>query len=622
MASSDPDMEAVLSAAPPSGQTVGTGMADPDMQAVLTSAGGPPTRSAAYDIPGNREPVGARQPEPTLAEKIVGGGEAALSTLTGMVAAPIAAARGGARLINAAIDTATGHPASEDIPGLIERTREALTYTPRTAAGREYLSDIGEAIDASKLAVPIPELAMLPSASAGAGPIIARRLNEPIELPAARPSVPAPFSSPSLSPRAAVPVAAVPAGGPVTAAAPAAAAVPAAQAGGSAAAAIPQTEVSSAMRRAAQTLIDESGLPADQLSARLRSASAATPSSLPPTTGNLIGGKVASLEKALRADADVKDVLTDADIQRTQAQLSNISGRFGGSDQDLLNLKKTRSANSVAWTGDGGYLNNPDLKVDAGPVSDQINALLKAPIGRNAAVNAGLKSALSDIEEIAPDGQIDIGNLDAIRQNVRDRIAQHSTNGIVGSKTDVALNPIRDAITSQIESAVPGYRDYLAQYAADSRKINTMEAANSFRDWTGGRPLVNPDGTPSLNYQGTAKQLNDILNREGGVDPELENAVNAMHQDIRRGTVVAMSQKQAGSDTLANLTAKSRLERLTAGGVRLLPQGVVPSAIGDFANRVVSNVASNSALQTKQGLARMMADPRFAADVIDSMGPK
>ena len=332
---------------------------------------------------------------------------------------------------------------------------------------------------------------------------------------------------------------------------------------------------------------------------------------------------MASLEKALRGDADVKDVLSDADIQRTQAQLGNISGRFGGSDQDLLGLKNSRSTNSVAWTGDGGYLNNPNLKVDSAPIVDQINASIKSPIGRDSAVNKGLKSVIADIGEIAgPDGHIDIGNLDAIRQKLRDTIAQNSTNGIVGSKTDVALNPIRNAITNQIESAVPGYRNYLAGYAADSRKINTMEAANSFRDWTGGRALVDPDGTPSLTYQATTKQLNDILNREGGVDPALEQAVNAMHQDMRRGTVVAMSQKQAGSDTLANISAKSRLERATAGGIRLLPSGVVPQVAGEFAKGVVSNVASASALQTKQALARMMADPRFAADVIDSMGKK
>jgi hypothetical protein len=146
-----------------------------------------------------------------------------------------------------------------------------------------------------------------------------------------------------------------------------------------------------------------------------------------------------------------------------------------------------------------------------------------------------------------------------------------------------------------------------------------MEAANAFHEWTGGRALVNPDGTPSLSYQQTSNQLQKILNEEGGVDPELQNAVNAMHQDMRRGTVVAMSQKQAGSDTLANISARGRLEKLTAAGTRLLPQGVVPEVAGDFARGVASNVASQSALQTKQALARMMADPRFAADAIDSL---
>jgi hypothetical protein len=606
MAPNDPDMDAVLNSAasPP----MSTGGIDPDMDAVLAKVPNAPQTAAS------RAPA----PNRTFGEKAIGAGEAALAFGTSLLARIPEAAAGAANLIsNIGLSPEEVRERASRYP---TAGQSFEPYQPRTAAGREYLGDIGEAIDASKLAVPLPELAMLPTR-------VAPALEQPVSqtlgqtarsvLPGAKPTVAAPFSSVSLSPRVAA--AATPASGAVASTGAGAVAAPISQA---VAAAAPQTEITGALRRAAQTLIDESGLPADQLSARLRTASAATPSSLPPTTGNLIGGKVASLEKALRGDADVKDVLTDADTQRTQAQLANISGRFGGSDQDLLNLKNARSANSAAWTGEGGYLNNPDLKVDATPIIEQINASLKSPIGRDIAANKGLKSVLSDIDEIAPDGQIDIGNLDAIRQKLRDTIAQHTTTGVVGSKTNIGLNPIRDAITNQIESAVPGYRDYLAQYAADSKRINTMEAANSFRDWTGGRPLVDPDGTPSINYQQTAKQLKEILEREGGVDPELENAVNAMHQDMRRGTVVAMSQRQAGSDTLANISAKSRLERATAGGIRLLPQGVVPQVAGEFAKGVVSNVASAAALQTKQGLARMMADPRFAADVIDSMGPK
>ena len=95
--------------------------------------------------------VPATSPTPTpWWEKAVGAGEAALSTVSGMAAAPIAAARGGARFINNAIDAAAGRPSAEDIPNLVEQTRQSLTYTPRTQAGRDYTGNIGQAIDASK----------------------------------------------------------------------------------------------------------------------------------------------------------------------------------------------------------------------------------------------------------------------------------------------------------------------------------------------------------------------------------------------------------------------------------------------------------------------------------------
>jgi hypothetical protein len=282
-------------------------------------------------------------------------------------------------------------------------------------------------------------------------------------------------------------------------------------------------------------------------------------------------------------------------------------------------LKNSREVNAAAWIGPNGHLNNPAMKVDSTPIVDQLNATLKSPIGRDTAVNRGLKSVISDINEIAgEDGAIDVGNLDAIRQKLRDTIAQHTSNGFIGSKTDAGLNPIRNAITDQIESTIPGYRSYLAQYGNDSRKINTMEAANSFSKWVGGRPLLDPDGTPSISYQQTAKQLNDILTRDGGVDPELENAVKAMHSDMQRGTVVAMSQKQAGSDSLANFSARGRMHAVLG----LVAKKTLPGGIYDMGEAGMSQLFGQTGIQSKQVLAKMMADPRYAADIIDSMGPK
>ncbi len=80
--------------------------------------------------------------ETTMAQKAIGAGEAALSTLTGIPASVAGAYRALPTLI-----TQGQKPAEQQFA----KTTEALTYQPRTELGQEYAGNVGEALQQSGL---------------------------------------------------------------------------------------------------------------------------------------------------------------------------------------------------------------------------------------------------------------------------------------------------------------------------------------------------------------------------------------------------------------------------------------------------------------------------------------
>lgn len=95
-------------------------------------------------------PTPEPEPELSLAEKARGLIETGATIATGAVAAPIAAVTGLARGKN--INEANVEAG---------KVMEALTYMPRTAAGREYLQQFGKAMQESKLDALLPQAQLL-----------------------------------------------------------------------------------------------------------------------------------------------------------------------------------------------------------------------------------------------------------------------------------------------------------------------------------------------------------------------------------------------------------------------------------------------------------------------------
>ncbi len=143
---------------------------------------------------GNKQPAPQAPQEPTLGEKLVGTGELALTALTGAVAPIVGGAAGIAEnVLGGTLGTKEGLRKAEETAGKVS---EALTYEPRTEAGKAVtgraMEALQKAFEASKLPPVMPEV--LPAVGAARKPVSEpapkpRPITERIEPTAGKPKL-------------------------------------------------------------------------------------------------------------------------------------------------------------------------------------------------------------------------------------------------------------------------------------------------------------------------------------------------------------------------------------------------------------------------------------------------
>lgn len=154
-------------------------------------------------------------------------------------------------------------------------------------------------------------------------------------------------------------------------------------------------------------------------------------------------------------------------------------------------------------------------------------------------------------------GRVPAYALDDMRQNIGAMLAANAPNGAVGSREAALYGPVASKIVRTLDRAVPGYRDYLAAYRADSAPINTMQGARS---------VLAPVEQRGFNSAGDARltlgQLNTGLNRidrgRYGVTPEARQQLESLRSSLQRESV-SNSVPSAGSDTAYNLQSQGWL---------------------------------------------------------------
>jgi hypothetical protein len=142
--------------------------------------GGPdwksPTEHVTADQLRQQDLYKQQHPDPTPGQKLVGAGEAALTTVTGATGGMLGMIGGtGKQIINNILDGSFGTPQAAD---LVEKSAmegaQALTYMPRTETGREYAQNVGDVMQQVLPATPLTaELGMLGAGIKAAQPAIA-----------------------------------------------------------------------------------------------------------------------------------------------------------------------------------------------------------------------------------------------------------------------------------------------------------------------------------------------------------------------------------------------------------------------------------------------------------------
>src|SRR5690606_6855249 len=127
-----------------------------------------------------------RPPEPTVGQKIVGAGEAALTTVTGATGGTVGMI--GGTLKGLAEQILSGNFGTREAADLVEKSAmqgaQALTYMPRTQAGQEYAQDVGEVMQQVIPVTPLTsEMGMIGQSVRAAAPAVRATAQQKVAAP-------------------------------------------------------------------------------------------------------------------------------------------------------------------------------------------------------------------------------------------------------------------------------------------------------------------------------------------------------------------------------------------------------------------------------------------------------
>lgn len=135
----------------------------------------PPTEHVSAQQLQQRDLYKQQHPDPTLGQKLIGAGEAGLTTVTGATGGTVGMIYGtGKQIAQNILDGTFGTPQAAD---LVEQSAmqhaQDLTYMPRTEVGREYAQNVGDVMQQTLPAIPLTaEMGMLGQAVKNASPAI------------------------------------------------------------------------------------------------------------------------------------------------------------------------------------------------------------------------------------------------------------------------------------------------------------------------------------------------------------------------------------------------------------------------------------------------------------------
>jgi hypothetical protein len=188
-------------------------------------------------------------------------------------------------------------------------------------------------------------------------------------------------------------------------------------------------------------------------------------------------------------------------------------------------------------------------------VNKTIDDILASPAGKRGTVISVMEDARSDIARATtPQELYEIRkDLRAAAQGLLDKSGSKGPNAGAYKAAKNELEQVIQSVDDAIESAAPGYKNYLDKYSKSSRGIERMEAAQEFR----GKVLsTTPDPSSVGDFlisQPSFTRAIRAAEKETNLSAAQVSALKKVAADLDSG-VLARGVKVPGSDTFKNMS--------------------------------------------------------------------
>jgi hypothetical protein len=245
-------------------------------------------------------------------------------------------------------------------------------------------------------------------------------------------------------------------------------------------------------------------------------------------------------------------------------------------------------------------------------VNKTIDDILNSPVGKRQTVMSVLNDAKDDIARASTPAELyEIRkDLRAAAQGLLDKSAKNGPTSGAYRAAKPQLEAVISAVDDAIEAGATGYKDYLRKYAASSRGIERLEAAQEFKNKV---LSTTPDPSRVNDYLiSQPKFLNAIRSaeKETNLSGTQLAVLRKVAEDLDSG-VLPRATKPAGSDTFKNISTANVIGGLV--GKQMF--GDVPLALQKVA-APMNWLYNGTDDAIRELLVDAMLDPKLAATLM------
>jgi hypothetical protein len=320
-------------------------------------------------------------------------------------------------------------------------------------------------------------------------------------------------------------------------------------------------------------------------------------------------------ETALRGMDNTKARFATQALEANQAQMA-ILNRLA-KDDDVLKAAIKKRDEVTAPLREQAFANStvdPDTfqSAIALTVNKTIDDILASPVGKRQTVMSVLKDAKDDVARAASPAE-----LYEIRKDLRAKAQGLLDKSESGGPTSGAfraakpqLESVIRAVDDAIEAGATGYKDYLAKYAASSKGIERLEAAQQFK----GKVLsTTPDPSRINDYLISQPAFTRAI-RAAEKDTNLSSTqlavLKRVAEDLDSG-VLPRATKPMGSDTFKNMSTAN----VIGGMIGKQMFGDVPPVLQKV-SAPMNWLYNGTDDAIRELLVNAMLDPKLAASLM------